>query len=134
MSKFGTIKEQIQSGMSLIETVIALAILGIVGAAMFTALSGSTRSVITSDERTTAESLARTEMEWIKQQVFDDTVDDGDAIGTYSVVTGPTGYSFSPNPVIGNDVTGKPGIQKITFTIVHNGKNVLTLEGYKGSR
>jgi prepilin-type N-terminal cleavage/methylation domain-containing protein len=117
-----------QQGVTLLEVVIAIAILGIIGLAIFTGLSGSTRSVILSDQRTTAESLARAQVEWIKKETFADNC-------TYSVATGiPAGFSVYPNPVVAENVTGKPGLQKVSFTVRYGTKNVLTVEAYKGNR
>jgi len=51
-----------EKGMSLIEVLVALAILGIAAAAFLSGLATVSRALIIADERTTAESLAKTEI------------------------------------------------------------------------
>jgi len=59
-----------QKGQLLIEALIALAILGVVAVAFLTALTTASRAIIIADERTNAESLARTELEYVKSRDF----------------------------------------------------------------
>ena len=66
-----------QKGQTLIEVLIALAILAIVVVAYLTALTTSSRAIIIADERTTTESLTRSELEYVKSQDFSDTTDPG---------------------------------------------------------
>jgi prepilin-type N-terminal cleavage/methylation domain-containing protein len=133
-----------QKGLSLLEVVLALAILGIVGVGVLSAMGGASKATFTADERATAESLARSQMEWIKKQPYDilDTPDDGDGIGTYELLAPadiPVGFTIGPvDPdgliAAGNVAGNKAGLQKIAFTVTHNGRDILTLEGYKGDR
>jgi len=55
-------------GFSLIEVVIAIALIGIIGATILSALSTATLALIIADMRATAESIARTQMESIKNE------------------------------------------------------------------
>ena len=57
-------------GVTLLEVVIALAILGLVAVAFLSALATASTAIIIADERTTAESLARSELEYVKSQPF----------------------------------------------------------------
>lgn len=75
-----------QKGLTLIETVIALAIMGAIAVAIFLALNVSLKTTASVDQHTTAESLTRTALELIKQCAYDedypetsyqDAVDDG---------------------------------------------------------
>ena len=59
-----------QKGQTLIEVLIAVAILGIVAVAFLSALTSASRAVIIGDERTTAESLIRSELEYVRSQEF----------------------------------------------------------------
>ncbi len=118
-------------GLTLIETVIALAILGMVSVPFLEGLTGTTRSAFIADEQTTAESLARSQMEQVK---------------TADYVYGATGYTPAPVPagedyinysvVINAEALNSPddGIQKITVTVNHSAKTIFTLEGYKRER
>ena len=61
-----------QRGFTLIEVVIALAFLGIIAIAYLSGLAAASHALIISDERTTAESLARSQMEYVKNQDYSD--------------------------------------------------------------
>ena len=58
------------TGFTLIEVLIAVAILGLVAVAFLSALTTASMALILADERTTAESLARTQLEYVKSQPF----------------------------------------------------------------
>jgi prepilin-type N-terminal cleavage/methylation domain-containing protein len=60
-------------GFGLIEVLIALAILGVVAVAFLTALTTASTALILADERTTAESLARSQLESVKDQPYNPT-------------------------------------------------------------
>lgn len=124
-----------QKGIAFIETLMALVLLGIIGAAFMMALSASSRAIILSDELTTSESLARSQMEFIKQQDYIDYSIDGHA--EYLLITPPNGYEIGVTVEL-LDPEGDPddddGIQKITVTVDHHGNDVITLEGYKVKR
>jgi len=51
-------------GFSLIEVIIAPALLGIIGVAFLGALSTASKALFIADERTSAESLARSQMQY----------------------------------------------------------------------
>jgi prepilin-type N-terminal cleavage/methylation domain-containing protein len=143
-----------EKGLSLIEVIIALALLGIVGLAFLGALSSASKAVIITDERATAESLARTEMEYVKSQNYSDV----DYIPwSYDVPYGtppaeppewwdpahtlPPGYdnysvtvsavSLDPD---GDGTDDDDGLLLITVTVYHFEKLVLDLTGYKAAR
>jgi prepilin-type N-terminal cleavage/methylation domain-containing protein len=133
MSNRIILTKKFQEGFSLLELVIAIAILGIIGTTILVTLYGSTNAVILSDQRTTAESLARSQVEWIKNQGF---ANDGEYTLTPDI---PGGFYIYPDPVVAENVTGKPGLQKISFTVrcdTKDGliKDILTMEAYKGIR
>ena len=138
-----------EKGFTLIEVLIALAIMAMVAVIFLMALSTSGKAVLLAQERTTAESIARSQMEYIKQQDYSDTdIDDG----IYAeVVTSEhptfTIWSINEDGDIIDNVVGVPwdtitnqkattdeGLQKVTLVIKHGDKVVLTLEGYKVNR
>jgi len=81
-------------GLTLVETLVALAILGIVAGIFMMGLSVSSKSIMVSEKRVTAESLAKSEVEYIKNLAYDDTNNPP----VYTVdpdLTLPTGYNIS---------------------------------------
>ena len=130
-------------GATLVEVVIAIAILGIVGVAIFGALSGSSKAVITSDERTTAESLARAEMEYIVSHDYVGAPWSYRIPGTppswdlSHTLTGYPGYSIDVSAAaLSDNGTVRSGIEKIMVTVSRSGRPILTsanstLEGYR---
>ncbi len=76
---------QSQKGLGLIEVLIAVAILGVVAVVFLSSLATSSKATIIADEQTKAESLTRSELEYIKSQPFSETP------WSYDVST--TGYS-----------------------------------------
>ena len=147
-------------GQTLIEVLIALAILGVVAVAFLTALTTSSRTIILADEKTTAESLSRTQLEYLKNQPYV-TETAGEAI--YNKTAEPPGYSinglkkdgYDSYPVIdyahvdeeniigvawdsdAGEVSGNyTGVQIVTVIIYHEGRDepVLTTTTYKVNR
>ena len=119
------------SGATLLETVVALAVLGTIAVTFLSGLVTTSKAAFIADEQTTAESLAQSQMEWAKNASY-----------SYNA----TGYSPAPIPS-GKDyinysanITAEPlhdpddGIQKITVAVNHFGEKVITLEGYKVDR
>jgi len=113
-----------QKGTTLIEVLIAIAILGMIAVPFLTALSTSSRALIIADERTTAESLVRSEIEYVKSQEYD-------ANGTYAEIADvPVGY----NVYLVNVTELMPGLQEITVTVERDAEVVLTTITYKVDR
>jgi len=120
-----------ESGVTFMETVIALAILGVVSVTFLNGLTTTSKAVFMTDERSTAESIAQTQMEWVKNASYD-----YDAT-TYSPAPIPDGKDYLNYAAV---ITAAPldtpddGIQKVTVTIQRSSKNVFHLEGYKADR
>ena len=125
-------------GFTLIEVLVALALFGIIAITFLGGLTTASRAVFTGDVRTTAESLARTQMEYVKGAIYDDTLesghpqyslDPGAALPGYTVVT--EAVRLDPE----NDgYSDDDGIQEITVIVSHEGRVIFTLEGYKVDR
>jgi len=130
-----------KSGVSFIEVLIALAILGIIATAFITAIFVATMSIAIADERTNAESLAKTQMEYVKQQPYNDSglYFEIDLDGTQYLEGTPYSiWSVDSEDIIVEEIIAVPvhegtdaGLQKITLKIFHGDREVLTLEGYK---
>lgn len=120
-----------QKGLTLIEVIIALAVLGMISASIFMALNVSLRTTASTNERTIAESLTRSELEYIKNCPYDDSGNPSYAIdpnidltsdpyyGRYSI----TVIAKPIDPVTHDDLEIPPdddlGIQKITVEVYH---------------
>jgi prepilin-type N-terminal cleavage/methylation domain-containing protein len=146
-----------ERGISLIEVLIALAVLGIIAVTFLTALAVSGNSVAMTDEDATAESIARSQLEYIRQQVYiwaqpgEDRlyplIDLDEEYSSYSI------WSVNRNGEvvqgIGEDAgvvavpwnseeneprTGDIGLQRIRLVIKNHGEEVLVLETYKVDR
>jgi prepilin-type N-terminal cleavage/methylation domain-containing protein len=129
-------------GFVLIEALIAIALIGIVAVAILGALSTTSNVLIIADERTTAESLARKQMEYAKNQGYNPASVLNNNNPTYQKISGiPEGYSIwsvasnSSTIVISANIVGIPwdsknnkpadkdiGLQKIALVIKHKDK------------
>ncbi len=124
-------------GFTMVEIVIAIALIGVIAVAILSALSTASMTLIIADERATAESLARSQMEYIKNHGYKPALEGGEAI--YPEIEGiPDGYaiwSVNRDGEIVGDVIGVPwasnvgkpadvdeGIQKIALVITHKDK------------
>jgi prepilin-type N-terminal cleavage/methylation domain-containing protein len=120
-----------ERGMTLIEVLVALGILAAVATTFLVSMATSSKAVVVTQEQVSGESLAKSQMESIKQQDY--RVDqqytklDQDQI--------PTGYDIQivvqcMNPR-GDTTHNDDGLQLVTINITYGGKTVFTLEGYK---
>jgi type II secretion system protein I len=116
-----------ENGFSLIEVLIAMAIIGIVAVGLLSALTTSSRAAIQTDEMDTARVLAQSQMEYVKKQPFLSSYELDEAI-----MSEYPGYSVSiaAAPADERDVL----IQKITVTVLRNGQAAAVLEGCKAKR
>ena len=113
-----------ETGASLIEAVVALALLGIIGVTFLGALATTSNSRLIADEHASARILAESQVEEIRKQTYAFSYDPVPIPAEYP------GYSA----VIDIDNLRNGNIQKITVTIIHHNKNITTLESYKANR
>jgi len=135
-------------GMTLIEVLVALALFAIIGIAFAGGLGTASKAVLTGDIRTNAESLARTEMEYVKSQEY--SSGNWSYVVTYLSSTctpdGPSWcdpmhslsdehalYTVEVEAVPLDDDSVYP-IQEITVTVIHEDREVIILVGYKINR
>ncbi len=150
-----------EKGQTLIEVVLALAAIGLIVTGIYMSLNISLRATGIVNERTTAESLTRSELESIKNCEYDywryDAVN-GSTLpdygnGTVRPVADFSGYNISSIAVPINGSTHEllfnpepphsplldppeqdHGIQLITVSVYSHNKLVLTTEDYKVKR
>jgi len=137
-----------EKGFSLVEVMIAVLLLGVVSVALLSAVSTASRAVFIAEGQASGESLARSEMEYIKSQGY------SAAPWSYELPAGtsPTGqlpawwdeedphalpedyvnYTVTVNvePLYATD----NGIQKITVVVSAPSGSTVTLENYRSMR
>ena len=121
---FTTLKSQ--TGIALAETLVAIAILGVSGAAFATALSTGSIAVNNQDAIATAQALAQTQLEVVQNAVYDSSG------SSYSSITVPANYTVSR--AVNTAIYGNANIQKITISVSHNTSQIYVLQGYKVNR
>ena len=147
-----------EKGFALIETVIAIALLGVIAAASLGALGTASRALFITDERQTAKSLAESQIEYVKNQSYSTdqwSYQVTDSSRTALGLGAPSWWDVDNPPLLSSnyagysvqasaqdfdaDADGKlevPGddeyLRKITVKVSHYDKpDVITLEGYK---
>lgn len=120
-----------ERGVSLIETVIALAIIGLVAVLFLSGVGVVSRTSGITDQKSTADSLEASQMEWVRSvpYVYGAT--------QYATAAMPTGKDYAYYTVTISAAslrTPDDGIQKITVTTKYNGLTMDRLEGYKVDR
>jgi Tfp pilus assembly protein PilV len=113
-----------EKGISLIETLIAIALLGIIGTSLTSGMIGIYKATPIASEHDIGKSLAQSQMELILEKPY------------------ALSYSPAPVPPIYAGFTAQvtttgfrdSNIEKITVTINHDDKEVATLEAYKTNR
>jgi Tfp pilus assembly protein PilV len=115
-----------QKGAGLVEVLVAVAVLSITLVAFLAAISTGSVGVATTEERVTAENLARSQLEYTKSQTY------VAAPTSYATVTPPTGYAVSA--IATSIPDSDSSVQKITVTITRNGETLVTIEDFKVDR
>jgi Tfp pilus assembly protein PilV len=119
-------RAQDQGGLGLVETLVAMAILGTSVVAFVVALSTGSIAVGEQGEEIVAQSLVRTQLEYTKSYPYDAEAT------TYPVVDSPDGYTISVAVASVPDTDAD--IQKITVTVFRESENIVTIEDYKVNR
>ena len=116
-----------RKGLSLIEVLVAVAILGIFGVALLAALSSSTRVAIKTDSYETGRDLAVAQMEYVKKSGWD-----GTSYAPDSTIL-PAGWGADISVANLQTENGNATLQQITVVVSQNGNEVTRLQDYKVS-
>ncbi len=114
-----------QSGIGLVEALVAIGILGVAVTAFVSDLSAGAVAVRVQNEGVIAQGLAQNQIEVIQAAAYDATGD------SYPTIEAPAGYSVA---VSTHSVYGSDYLQKITIRVTHGDEPILTLEDYKVDR
>jgi prepilin-type N-terminal cleavage/methylation domain-containing protein len=128
-----------QRGLTLIETLAAVAILSAIGVVYMRAMTVGYKNVGIIDEKTQAESLVRSELEIIKSLTYADNKSYPVSVSiprNYSMIVtvtapmniGTTDNNTSLETLMGGTIST---IQEITVTVAHGNKNILSVAEYK---
>ena len=121
-----------EGGFTILEALLALALVGIILVGILGALGTSSRATLIDDEQTTADNLAESQLEHVRDQAYDSTGNPPQ----YSLIGGiPQGYSIGLvstrlDPE-GDGAGDDDGLQKVVVTVQHRNSTVATLAAYK---
>ncbi len=145
-------------GQILIEVLIALTLFGVIAASFAGALYTSLQAARIADEKSTALTLAKSELEFVKQRPYSTTdqwayIVDTSTAGTVDGWPLPSWWDDSTPPLLSNDdfagysvqviseevdldESDEPdeGIRKLTATAFHDGEEIQTMENYEVDR
>jgi type II secretory pathway pseudopilin PulG len=111
-----------ERGTTLVEILVALAIIASTLTIFIVALSTGAFGVRTAERLTTANNLAASQLESIKGATYD-------AAGVYAPIPAPPGYAIA---VTSSEVV--TGLQQITVTVSLQGETLTTVSNYKVNR
>lgn len=110
-----------EKGFSLLETILALALLGIISACFLGATATTSTARVTADEKASGKILAESLMEGIKKDSY---------APSYNVTVPADFAGYTTNITVEEN----NNIQDITITIQRRNREVFSLESYKVNR
>ena len=113
------------SGVSLLESIVAVTVFTMVGGATLVGLSAIQRVRVNLERQAMAENIARNQMEYIFSLDYQTT------ISQYSSTTVPSGYHVTNVQQVEEIIEGDSNLQKITVTVSLDGEELLVLETYR---
>jgi type II secretory pathway pseudopilin PulG len=120
-----TLKEQRGSGF--IEILVALSIFGAIGVVFLNSISTSMMGSATIEEYSAAESIARTQIEYVKSLPYSHD-------SSYPIIATYSGYDPALEVIDLSPAEYPDTLQKITITVSRNGHSILSLETFKVNR
>ncbi len=120
-----------QNGFSLIDVLLALALAGILGAAIPSALSQANLTAMRVNQRTIAESLARNQIDFIQNQTYDS----GNITPVYNLLPDLPPYNIETTVTRldprNNGILSDDGMQLIVVDVKLGTQTLFTLVDYK---
>jgi prepilin-type N-terminal cleavage/methylation domain-containing protein len=117
-------------GFVLIETIVAIALLGIVAVFFLSSVGTATKATVIADEQVTAESLARIQIEYLKACDYQYSASEYPLDPMLDI---PARWSIT-NPTVEALHDTDDGIQKVIFTVQRDGESKFTAVMYKMDR
>ena len=119
-----------EKGISLIEILIAIAVLGLVGITFLSSMVTSTNATVITREQAVAENLVRNEAEYVKDCVYQYDASEYPVDPTLTI---PAEWTVPPPTVV--PVHGVDnGMQEVTVSAQYQGNTVLSIIVYKVAR
>lgn len=112
-----------EKGNSLIEVIVSLALLGVIAVMFLGGVVNSTKARVEVDSRTSAKILAESVIDSVKKMNYDTS---------YNFTIPEEFSTYSANLTVASMANGN--MQKLTVSVSHLGRQVLTLEDYKVNR
>ena len=137
MKKLMLILLKEEQGMTLIETLIGMGIISVMAVVFLMSMSTTSKAIMISQERVTAENLAKSQMEYIRSQTYDAEnsppqylkLPTEDIPANYDVTV--SAERLDPEA----DGTGDDdGLQQLTVVVTKTGSELYRLEGYRMNR
>ena len=119
-----------ETGFAITETLLAIALLGIIAVVFLSGLATASKAHVITDERAIAESLVRSEIEYVKNLDYQYSATQYPADPSLTL---PQGWTVPP-PVVSLVHATDDGIQKVTVTAERNGESILSVVLYKVAR
>lgn len=115
-----------QGGALFMETVVALALFGILGTAVLVGVQTSSMSKHDFDNQSTAENLLRNQIESVFEQGYQAPG------GTYQTVDAPSGYTVTVEAL--EYEPGSTDIEAVRVTVLQDGQPVKVMETLRANR
>jgi Tfp pilus assembly protein PilV len=115
-----------QRGISLVEAMVSVALLGGGILTLVMAMSSGVMAVKENDQQSIGQGLARAQLEYTKSYVYNPSA------SSYPIINAPEGYSLEVSVASVPDTNNN--LQKITTDVYYNSAVVVTAEDYKVNR
>lgn len=119
-----------EKGISLIEVLVAIAVLGLVGITFLGSMVTSTNATVITREQAVAENLVRNEAEYIKDCVYQYGASEYPVDPTLTI---PEGWTVPPPSAVPVHEIDN-GMQEVTVSAQYQGNTVLSIIVYKVAR